>query len=196
MGAGLNLTCSFWFMALTQEGSYPVFFFFLRTERITEACDAAGAVTSHFLPHEHSTVFPQMESSSSYFAPHCGQTMFIALSPCELPDGDLSCLKYHNLFQVQGEEQSFLLFDGIGEIGGPLRDAVELLPAEGAVHAGFGFGAEAAGGREFAQPPALIEFSPALRRLFHTENPLDFQYSAVSGTINRKYGLFCKNLAF
>ena len=117
MGAGLNLTCSFWFMALTQEGSYPVFFFFLRTERITEACDAAGAVTSHFLPHEHSTVFPQMESSSSYFAPHCGQTMFIALSPCELPDGDLSCLKYHNLFQVQGEEQSFLLFDGIGRAG-------------------------------------------------------------------------------
>ena len=84
----------------------------------------------------------------------------------------------------------------IGEVGGPLRDAVELLPAEGAVHAGFGFGAEAAGGREFAQPPALIEFSPALRRLFHTENPLDFQYSAVSGTINRRYGLFCKNLAF
>ena len=82
------------------------------------------------------------------------------------------------------------------EVGGPLRDAVELLPAEGAVHAGFGFGAEAAGGREFAQPPALIEFSPALRRLFHTENPLDFQYSAVSGTINRRYGLFCKNLAF
>lgn len=84
----------------------------------------------------------------------------------------------------------------IGEVGGPLRDAVELLPAEGAVHAGFGLGAEAAGGCKFAQPPALIEFSPALRRLFHTENPLDFQYSAVSGTINRKYGLFCKNLAF
>ena len=84
----------------------------------------------------------------------------------------------------------------IGEVGGPFRDAVELLPAEGAVHAGFGFGAEAAGGREFAQPPSLIEFSPALRRLFHTENPLDFQYSAVSGTINRRYGLFCKKLAF
>ena len=84
----------------------------------------------------------------------------------------------------------------IGEIGRPLRDAVEILPADRTIDAGFGFGAEAAGGCEFALPPALIEFSPALRRLFHTENPLDFQYSAVSGTINRKHGLFCKNLAF
>lgn len=122
----------------------------------------------------------------------CSWLLLLANSPA----GDLSRLKYHNLFQEQGERLFFLLFHGIGGIGGPLRDAVELLPAEGAVHAGFGFGAEAAGGSEFAQPPALIEFSPALRRLFHTENPLDFQYSAVSGTINRWHGLFCKNLAF
>ena len=79
---------------------------------------------------------------------------------------------------------------------GPFGDAVEILSAEWSVHGGFGFGAEAAGGREFARPIALIEFSPALRNLFHTEHPLDFQYSAVSGTINRKYGLFCKIIVF
>ena len=79
-------------------------------------CGVEGEVAIHFLPHVHSTVFPDRESSSSYFAPHCGQTMFMAPSPCELPGGDLSCLKYHNLFQVQGEEQFFLLFDGIGAV--------------------------------------------------------------------------------
>ena len=40
--------------------------------------------------------------------------------------------------------------------------------------------------RIFPSTPAPVPYCP----------PLDFQYSAVSGTINRKYGLFCKNLAF